>query len=140
MNYALAERQIEEKLHQTNQIAALATPMTVEQILASVDIERRPTVAVHRGCGAFGLVTRNICNKAKAKAGNDTWRCRRQPADLAGALIDQERHISITDNRNSQISRESPCYGALSPAGGAAFAFGKIRAWGEASTTSLIGP
>lgn len=37
----MAERQIEEQLDKADQIAAAATAMTVEQILAGVDIEGR---------------------------------------------------------------------------------------------------
>jgi hypothetical protein len=46
MRDTLAERQIEEKLDQADQITAPAAPMTIEQILAGVDIERRSGVAV----------------------------------------------------------------------------------------------
>src|SRR6266478_1372601 len=39
---ALAERQMTRQLDKANQIAALAATMTVEEIFAGVDIERRP--------------------------------------------------------------------------------------------------
>src|ERR1700676_1911827 len=45
---ALAERQMPGQLDKANQIATLATAVAVENILARVDIERRPGLLVQR--------------------------------------------------------------------------------------------
>ena len=52
---ALAERQMTRQLDKANQIAALATTMTVEEIFAGVDIERRASFRV-QGTEADELV------------------------------------------------------------------------------------
>ena len=41
MGDTLAEGQIEEQLNKTDQIAAAATPMAVEQVLAGIDVKGR---------------------------------------------------------------------------------------------------
>ncbi len=45
---ALAEGQMARQLDKANQIAALSAAVAVEEILASVDIERRPGFGVQR--------------------------------------------------------------------------------------------
>ena len=45
---ALAERQLARQLDETQQIAALAAAVTVEEIFAGVDIERGPGFLVQR--------------------------------------------------------------------------------------------
>ena len=46
MRDTLAERQIEEELDKADQVAAPATPVTVEQILAGIDVEGRTGLLV----------------------------------------------------------------------------------------------
>src|SRR5487761_2694660 len=46
MRHTLAERQVEKKLNETDQVAASATPMAIEQILAGIDVEGRAAFLV----------------------------------------------------------------------------------------------
>ena len=46
MCHTLAERQIEEELDKADQVAAAATPVAVEQILAGIDVEGRARLLV----------------------------------------------------------------------------------------------
>ena len=46
MRHALAERQMEEELDKADQVAAAATAVAVEQILAGVDVEGRTSLLV----------------------------------------------------------------------------------------------
>jgi hypothetical protein len=48
MGHTLVEGQIEEELDKTDQIAAAATSMAVEQILAGIDVKGRTGIAVQR--------------------------------------------------------------------------------------------
>src|SRR5712691_6974665 len=45
---ALAEGEVLGKLHKADQVTAALTAVTVEQILAGIDIERRPGIPVQR--------------------------------------------------------------------------------------------
>ena len=46
MCHTLAERQVEEKLDKTDQVAASATPVAIEQVLAGIDVEGRTAFLV----------------------------------------------------------------------------------------------